>query len=242
MPRPGGACSSYLVRTDGAALLLDLGSGAAGKLRESIEYRELDAIVISHMHADHFFDLVPLRYGLKFGGASSEDRVPLFLPPGGAKSLDALRNAVAPDSPVRFFDALFAVKEYDPSAELSIKNLRVSFAKTRHYIDAFAMRVEAGAASLTYSADTAPCNGVVELARKTSLFLCEAALGLGSEEGERGHSSAEEAGKMAQAASVKSLLLTHYPDGYSAHALVAAARSRFPGSVNAAEDGTEIAL
>jgi ribonuclease BN (tRNA processing enzyme) len=230
------------VRTDGAALLLDLGSGAAGKLRESIEYRELDAIVISHMHADHFFDLVPFRYGLKFGGASPEDRVPLFLPPGGAKALEALRKAVAPDSPQRFFDALFTVKEYDPSAELSIKNLRVRFAKTRHYIDAFAMRVESGAASLTYSADTAPCNGVVELARKTSLFLCEAALGLGSEEGERGHSSAEEAGKMAQAASVKSLLLTHYPDGYSAHALVAAARSRFPGSVNAAEDGTEIAL
>ncbi len=83
MPRPGSACSSYLVQTENAAVLLDLGSGALGKLQLAIDYARLDAIVISHMHADHFLDLVPLRYGLKYGEPPRAERIPLWLPPGG---------------------------------------------------------------------------------------------------------------------------------------------------------------
>jgi ribonuclease BN (tRNA processing enzyme) len=240
VPRPGGACSSYLVQTRDAAVLLDIGSGAMGKLQLAIEYPRLDAIVISHMHADHFFDLVPLRYGLRYGPLAREQPMPLWLPPGGARALEALRTAVATDAPTDFFEGVFAMREYDPAESLRVSNLRLSFARTRHYIEAYAVRAESDGASVTYSADTAPCDAVVELAQATSLFLCEAALGRGTEEGQRGHSSAQEAGEMARRANAGRLVLTHYGAAYSAAALVEAAQSCFAGPVDAADDGMDL--
>jgi ribonuclease BN (tRNA processing enzyme) len=240
MPRPDQACSSYLVKSGQAALLLDLGSGAASKLQQAIEYECLDAIVISHMHADHFFDLVPLRYSLKYG-KTAHRRLPLWLPPGGRRALEALRVAASVDTPPDFFESLFAIEEYDPLEALQVKDARVQFRRTRHYVEGYAVRVESGDTSVTYSSDTAPCDGVVELARETMRFLCEAALGLGGEDGERGHSSAEEAGEMARRADAKRLVLTHYP-AEPASALVDRARTRFAGPIAAAVDGMEIEL
>jgi ribonuclease BN (tRNA processing enzyme) len=242
MPRPGGACSAYLVQTEGAAVLLDIGPGSVGKLQLAMEYARLDAVVISHMHADHFFDLVPLRQGLKYGPLWRDSRVPLLLPPGGRAALGALRAAVAPDAPADFFDGAFAAREYDPAEPLAIKDLRLRFAATRHYIAGFAVRVESDGASVAYSSDTAPCDSVVELARASGLFLCEASLGLDGEAGARGHSSAEEAGEMASRAGTRRLVLTHYSAAYSAPALVEAARRHFSGPVTAAEDGDQFSV
>jgi ribonuclease BN (tRNA processing enzyme) len=242
MPRPGGACSSYLVQTSDAAVLLDIGSGASGKLQLAIEYARLSAIVISHMHADHFFDLVPLRYGLKYGPSSSIRRLPLWLPPGGRTALDALTRAVAVDAPDDFFDEFFEVRHYEPESGLAVGSLHLRFGKTRHYVDAFAVRAQCGPASVIYSADSAPCDALVELARESSLFLCEAGLGLGDEPGRRGHSSAQEAGEMARAARAERLLLTHYPAACAPDSLVEAARRHFSGFVEAAQDGMEMLL
>jgi ribonuclease BN (tRNA processing enzyme) len=242
MPRPGGACSSYLIRTHDAAVLLDLGPGAYGKLQLVIDYPHVDAIVISHMHSDHFFDLVPFRYALKYGRLRRDRRLPLWLPPGGVDALETLRRAVAVDVSVDFFDGVFDVREYDPGRVLHVNDMRLRFAATRHYVEAYAIRAETDATSLTYSADTAPCEAVVELARETSLFLCETALGLHSEKGERGHSSAQEAGAMACEARAGRLVLTHYSAEYSTMALVEAAQREFSGTIEAADDGMEVRI
>ena len=60
----GGACSGYLIQTDETKVLLDCGNGVFGKLRQRIDYTELDGVIISHLHADHFLDLVPYSYAL----------------------------------------------------------------------------------------------------------------------------------------------------------------------------------
>jgi ribonuclease BN (tRNA processing enzyme) len=242
MPRPGGAASSYLVRSDDTAVLLDVGSGSFAKLELAIDYTRLDAVVVSHMHADHFFDLVPFRYALKYGHLRPGRRLPLWLPPGGRISLDALRRAVSIDVPADFFDALFEVREYDPVKPLRVRDFDLRFVRTRHYVEAYAIRVERDSAAVAYSADTAPCDAVIELARASSVFLCEAALGLGTEDGERGHLSAEEAGEMAAAAGARRLLLTHYSSSYAPQALIDAASRRFSGPVEAADDGMELAV
>ena len=242
MPRPGSACSSYLVRSSVTGVLLDIGPGAVGKLQLATDPSRLDAIVISHMHADHFLDLVPLRYGLKYGRAPSERRVPLWLPPGGRAVLAELANLASHGAHPDFFDDVYLVDEYDPAQPLEIGDLHLSFCRTRHYIAAFAVRAERNGASITYSADTAPCDAVVEQARNTSVFLCEAALGLDSEEGERGHCSAYEAGEMAHRAGADRLVLTHYQAMFVVDDLVAEAERVFRGPIVAAQDGVEIAL
>lgn len=242
MPRPGGACSSYLIRSDSAAILLDIGSGALGKLHLATPYTDLDGVVISHMHADHFFDVVPLRHGLRYFSAPRPEKMPLWLPPGGAKALDALRQAVSTDAASDFFDEVFVVREYDPAETLRIKDVVLSFCPTRHYIEGYAIRAECNGASVAYSSDTAPCDAVVEHARASMLFLCEAALGLGTESGKRGHSSAHEAGEMAQRANVGMLALTHYSTDYSDDALVQAAQQNFGGPILLVNDGMELSV
>ena len=86
-PDAGGACSGYLVETAGTKLLVDCGSGIFGKLRERIDYAEIDAIVISHFHGDHCLDLMPYAYALTYSprwtAANPAPRPKLFVPTGG---------------------------------------------------------------------------------------------------------------------------------------------------------------
>jgi len=227
------------LQTGAATILLDLGCGALGKLQLAASIADLDAIVVSHMHADHFFDLVPLRYGLKYVRRLSE-RMPLWLPRGGRETLEGLRKIIGRDDNVDFFEGVFAIREYDAAEAIAIGDVRLTFCATRHYVDAFSIRADCNGASLTYSADTAPSPAVAEHARESTIFLCEASLGLGTEEGERGHMSAREAGEMARRADAGRLVLTHYPAAAEPAALVAAARENFSGPVECAVDGREL--
>lgn len=242
MPRPGEACSCYLIRTNDTSLLLDIGSGAFANLELAIEYARVGAIVVSHVHADHFFDLVPFRYALRYGHLPFERRIPLWLPPGGREALAALGKAVSSDAPQDFFESVFEVREYDPAEQLRVNDVPIRFARTRHFIEAYAARIESNGKSLTYSADTAPTDAVVELARGSSIFLCEATLGLRSESGERGHCSALEAGSMAASAGVEQLVLTHYPYGPALEALIGEARKVYRGPIAGAAGGLEVTV
>jgi ribonuclease BN (tRNA processing enzyme) len=242
MPRPGEPCSGYLIRSPEAAVLLDIGTGVFAHLQLAIDYTRIDAVVVSHMHADHFFDVVPFRYALKYGHLRKEHRVMLWLPPGGRDALEALRRAVSSDTPADFFENVFHLREYAPDQPLRIRDLDLRFCRTRHYVEAYAARVDYAGQSLTYSADTAPCDAVVDLARASSVFLCEATLALGSELGERGHASAFEAGEMAARAAVDRLILTHYPEGEDPGEVVTAAARAFRGPVELARSGLELVV
>jgi ribonuclease BN (tRNA processing enzyme) len=232
-----------LIRTREASVLVDLGSGALANLRDAIDYPALDAVIITHMHADHFLDIIPLRYGLKYGPLLRDGRMPLMLPPGGETMLRALVSTFARESDDDFLDEVFEVSEYAPESTVSIGDLKIRFAKTIHYVDAYAVRIDRGDSSVVYSSDTAPCAAVEELAHGCSLFVCEAALGLASETTEqRGHLSALEAGQMATRAGVRRLLLTHYGTEFAPGELEDAARAVFHGPCAIADDGMELAV
>ena len=76
----GGACSGYLIEGGGVSLLLDCGNGVFSKLRLFRDYTELDAVLVSHLHADHFLDLVPYAYALTY--APRQQPVPVGGYPG----------------------------------------------------------------------------------------------------------------------------------------------------------------
>jgi ribonuclease BN (tRNA processing enzyme) len=242
VPRPSRACSCYLLRSQEAAVLLDLGSGAFSNLREAIDYTALDAIVISHMHADHFLDLIPLRYALKYGPLQREGRIALYMPPGGEKVLRNLCAAFTSEGPLDFLDEVFVVNEYQMQRPMEINDVRLTFTKTIHYVDAYAMRAQSNAASIAYSADTAPCESVVNLARGCDLFLCESTLGLGEVDVPRGHLTAPEAGEMARRAEAGRLVLTHYGSEYAPGELEDEAEMRFHGPCAVADDGMELSV
>jgi ribonuclease BN (tRNA processing enzyme) len=223
-------------------VVFDLGTGALSNLRRHVDYDRLGAVVISHMHADHFIDLIPLRYALRYGPLRRAAKLPVHLPPGGLSMLRRLVSVFAHEGG-EFLDDVFELHEYDPSRPLAIAGGTVRFAKTAHYIPTFAMRWERYGASVTYSADTAPDDRVAALARETDVFLCEATLRSGETEiGPRGHSSAADAATMARQAGVRRLVLTHYPVEATALDLDGAAREIFHGDILIADDHSTIDL
>lgn len=238
VPRPGRANSGYVLSAGTAVIAIDFGTGAFSSLREKMEPAALDGIVISHMHADHFFDIVPLRYALRYE-LPREKPLPLYLPPGGIDVVTAIGNPLKETDD--FYHGVFEMREYDPERPLTIGSCTLQFARTVHYIPAFAMRIETSDGVVAYSADTAPCDAVSQLASGADLFLCESSLGAsGKENGQRGHLNAVEAGEIAQRAGVKHLVLTHY--GAKAHpdALKTAAAQRYAGRITIADDGMEL--
>jgi len=215
----------------------DLGTGAFSNLRRFAGYAQLDAVVITHLHADHFLDLIMLRNALKYGEGRRESRLAVYLPASGVKHLHSVGLAVGSDSEDDFFQGVFEIHPYDAQSALSIGDFALTFARTVHYIDAYAIRLQRGDASITYSADTAPCADVVTLAAKSNLFVCESTLGPdGSESGPRGHCSAHEAASLAHEAHVGKLLLTHYGSEFSPQRLKEEAQRHFKGECAVAED------
>jgi ribonuclease BN (tRNA processing enzyme) len=235
VPRPNRANSAYVIRSAGVTLGLELGSGALSKLFMVVDLRRLDALLISHMHADHFLDIVPLRYALKYQ-VTRRSPLPIFLPPGGRRALSSVVSPFAAGA--SFFRGVIELHEYNPAKMLDLASARVTFAKTRHYIDAYAMRIALRDGTIAFSSDTAPCRQVTDLAREADIFLCECGLGAkGTETGRRGHSNATESATMAQQAGVKHLVLTHYSQSERAQALHKCARQAFTGRISVADDG-----
>jgi ribonuclease BN (tRNA processing enzyme) len=244
VPRVDRACSAYLVEDGDFAFSLDFGTGAFANMRRHVDYDKLDAVVISHMHADHFLDLIPLRYAVRYGAKRRPNRLPVWMPPGGVAMLRSITNAFANEGNGDFLDEAFDLKEFDPARPLPIGHGQIRFAPTTHYITSFAIRYERNGTSITYSADTAPDQRVVELARDTDLFLCEATLLADEIEhgGIRGHSSSKDAAQMAVDAGVKRLVLTHYPQDATPHDLAEGAGTIYKGEIAVADDHTIITV
>jgi ribonuclease BN (tRNA processing enzyme) len=234
---PGGAASGYLVEEGGTRVVLDCGSGAFGNLLLHAVPEEIDAVVISHMHADHMLDLMPFRYGLAFAAQAAPDaphRLPgLYLPPEGHAM--ALRLSALQDPSDAFFADCFAVTEYAAGDPLVIGSLSLTFVPVYHIPHTYAIRVSSGGRTLTYSADTGPCAGIYEAARGADLFLCECANPEGSDFPR--HLTPKQAGEIAQTAGAARLLLTHRWYRTGLDAARDEAGMTFSGPVDLAREG-----
>lgn len=238
-PAPGDGCSGYLVSHEGSHVMLDCGSGTLGPLQRHIAIEDLDAVVISHLHPDHFIDLVALRYGRTYGARGARP-IDVYLPPGGIEHLGRIAAALSNTTP--FWDGALALHEYAPGEPIILGALSVQPHEVRHGIRSFGMRVTGGDRVLAYSSDTVVCEELSMLAEGAHTMLAEATLGGGApaHHSPITHMSAVEAGRMASVARVERLVLTHF--WYTADRVVAAAEARvnFAGEVVAATPGLMI--
>ena len=239
-PNPGQAASGYVVESPQTRLLMDCGSGIAAELRAR-DPGPLTAIVISHFHADHWFDLVPLHYAYLFGDWNDRPHPALHLPPGGRDVLDSVARSWG--GTVATFDDAYEMSEYDPAETLHIGDMALTFLPTRHYTVCFGIRIECGGQTLVYSADSGPLDGLVGFASGAGLFVCEASLpDAGADDHERGHMTPAEAATTAVDAGAGRLLLTHVPDESGEERVLGTARAVFPGTVDLARPGLRIEL
>ncbi|HET9094222.1 MAG TPA: MBL fold metallo-hydrolase [Solirubrobacteraceae bacterium] len=236
MPDAGGAHSGYLITHAGFTLLLECGSGVLSKLRQYADPARVDAVLISHLHADHMVDLVPFSFALSSGLLGSPRQPPLWAPPGGAASFAAYAAAVGMDDRINHG---FWVREYDPRQELKLGPLRIRFCSVPHFVSCYACDLqEPTGRRLTFGADCGPNDGIVRLAMGTDLLMLEATEGTGPHVGTapRGHLTAAEAGLIARHAQARRLLLTHYSDQLDAAELRRAAEQTYGGEVELAAE------
>lgn len=193
-PGPGGACSGYLVEDGTTRVWVDAGSGTLANLQRHIAFDQLDAIVLSHEHPDHWSDLegwrIVWQYRLRREG------FPVYAPAG------LRERTYEPGSPA------FAWHDVTAGPTVAIGTMGFTFSRTDHGPETLAMRVDAGGRSLAYSADTGPAWSLEALGPDLDLALCEATLPT-EEENTMQHLSARQAGASARDAGAGRLVLTH---------------------------------
>ncbi len=236
-----GACSGYLVEEDGVRLLLDCGNGVFAKLRARRDYAAVDAVVISHLHADHFLDLVPYSYALTYGprrGPDGERVRPVLHAPAGAR--DTFRRVVGAWGSEDLIEQAFELQEYRPDDSLRIGPFSLRFQLVPHFTQTHAVdftSARAGGGRFTYGADSAPSDELCAFARGTALLLVEATLLEPEPEPPRGHMTAAEAGEQGRRAGARRLVLTHLSDELDAAHAKAEAERAFGAAVDLAHEG-----
>ncbi len=232
----GGACSGYLVEAGGRCVLLDCGNGVFGKLRKAREFTDVDDVVISHLHADHFIDLVPYGYSLAFSQQArvTGARPRLHAPPGARETFRRVTGAWDSEE---LLEQSFELREYDAAAELALDPLTVRFHEVPHFIRTHAVQLREDGASFTYGADCAPNEEIVAFARGTDLLMLEATLEQPEEQSPRGHLTPAEAGEHARRAGARRLVLTHISADHDVSWVVGEAERTFGGAVELAREG-----
>ena len=238
LPVRGRSPAGYLVEFHGRRVLFDIGAGTLARLDAiGCSYRDLDRIVISHLHSDHVLDLIAL---LQANNATPgwTRTAPLELT--GCRGLTAFVDNIIP-----LFDGAapenyqLDVVELDPGRH-NFEGAIIEAALTRHTPNSLAFRLEIPEKTFVYSGDAVASAELTELARKADAFVCECSFPRGYLTSD--HITADVAGEIAKAAQVRQLILTHsYPTTDLAEIAEQAAQA-YRGEIIVAVDGTVVEI
>jgi ribonuclease BN (tRNA processing enzyme) len=235
--RPGALGSSYVVQADGAALVLDLGQGVFPSLAAVVEPSEVVAFVVSHLHPDHWIDLVPLRHYLRYEFEPPR-RARVHAPIDLVARVDALH-----DEPGWSSEAIDA--EVLVAGRRSIGPFRVEAAKVRHTDDSYAFRVTVGGEGgpgLVYSGDCGVAADLAPLVRPGDTLLTEVAFGPGPVPVPDLHLDGRSVAELARATRPRRIFLTHLQMGYDPDETVAAVRLGYDGPLSFVAPGDRITI
>ena len=232
-PNAASPASCYLLEEDGHRIVLDLGNGSLGALQQHVELvwpGALDAVVLSHCHVDHCVDLASLFVQRHYAPQPTTQRLSVL---GPSDTRSRLQGIYGLDDPgpldAEFaFEVLRDVQQVGP--------FRISTVRAAHPVEAYSIRVDTATASLVYSGDTGPTDGLVDLARGADLALLEASF-VGAGNPPDVHLSGADAGRIAREAQAGQLMLTHLVAWNEPAIVLSEAQAEFDGPITLAEPG-----
>ncbi len=228
-PSADSPASCYLVEAphEGRTyrLVIDLGSGALGALQRHVDLRSVDAVVLSHLHADHCSDLSGFYVVSKYHPDGALARIPVLGPEGTA---ERLAQASGLDEPVGMTEE-FDFQTWVDGQTVQLGPFAVTARLVDHPIQTFAFRVATADHTLAYSGDTGPCEALVDIAAGADIFLCEASFVESADNPPHLHLTGAEAGDHATRAGVGRLLITHVPSWTDSSEVEADTKSTWDG-------------
>lgn len=244
MSGPESAASSYLVQAPDEtgriwSVLLDIGSGALGALWRIFPPSQLDAIILSHMHADHMVDMIGMHVFRRWHPDGPLPPLPVLAPAGAVERV----RGVGGDPASETYAGEFTFLEHNPAEARQIGPFAVESFPVCHPVPAFSTRITGPSVHpgkqvvLTYSGDTDMCDSLVDSARDADLFLCEAAFREGMDTVRGIHLTGRRAGQVASSARPKNLVLTHIQPWTNPHDVLAETLDVWQGPTAIAQDG-----
>ena len=227
VPDPLRGNPSVAVVVGDETLLFDCGERATVNLvRAGINPLEIDQVFFTHLHWDHIADF---NYFMMTVWNCGKSDLQVFGPSGTQEMVDGFMAAHHFDHrfveefskiiPNASLDSQFevAVKGLEPGVVVETATYRVTTAEVQHLRTLgfersdWAFRIDSEDGSVAYSGDTAPCDEMIELAREVDVLVHEAAFldEIIDDRSMEGHSGPRGAGRVAQAAGAKKLVLTH---------------------------------
>jgi ribonuclease BN (tRNA processing enzyme) len=232
-PKANEASSGYLLEQDQYHLLMDCGSGVLAKLPNFLAPEMLNGVFLTHYHADHIADIGVLQHArLIIGLLGKEmDCLPIY-----GHSFESSEFAKLT------YKEITKGIAYQENETLAAGPFQVRFLKTKHPVDCFAIRLETEGKTLVYTGDTAYKEELVSFSQDADLLLCECNF-YGHQDGSNaGHMTSVHAGKLAQKANVKGLVLTHLPHYGNIEQLKEEAGEFYNGEISLAHYGLTIQI
>jgi ribonuclease BN (tRNA processing enzyme) len=155
IPSPRSPASCYLLEAEGFRLVVDLGSGALGPLQRYVALHQIDAVALSHLHADHFIDMCSLWVARKYRAEGPLPPLPVYGPAEAER-----RVSLANDDPD--VTGIYDFVALAPGRR-QIGPFTVTADHVAHPVETFAYRFEYGGRALVYSGDTGPCPALTEI-------------------------------------------------------------------------------
>lgn len=227
--RPGATGAAYLVRSGATSILLDLGQGSFPRLAGLMDPAGLDAVLISHLHPDHFIDLVSLRHFLRWEW-KGDRRVRVIGPTGLTERLDALHAETG------FTAAALDVEPLEPGVR-RIGSFTVEAAGVTHSEGSLAFRLDGGGSGLVYSGDCGRAEDLEALLRPGDTLLCEVSFGPGPVPADVAHLDGPMVGALAARTGAGSVLLTHLLMGFDRDETVVSVQAAYDGPVTLVDPG-----
>lgn len=225
-----------LVRESGVVLIDCVGTPAVRLQQAGIDLLDVNDLILTHFHPDHVSGVPLLLMNMWLAGRKHPLHV--YGLHHCLKRLEDMMGAFGWENWPDFYPIAFhRLPETEDVELLTAPDVTIRSSPVRHLLPNIGLRIDiAEGRSLVYSSDTEPCPALIRLAEAADVLIHEAA------GASVGHSSARQAGEVAQRAGVGRLLLIHYAPSEEPDQLLAQARSAYDGPVELARDFMRISL
>lgn len=231
-PKKNGPCSGYLIQHEGFSLLIDCGSGVLSELQNYIDLNDINHVILTHYHYDHFSDIGAYLFSrlvnTQLGRAVEELCVYGPEDEGMQEQVEAV--------------AFSRFTSFNEKSQLEIGPFTCTFMRNIHPVETYSIKIVCEGKSIVFTSDTSFNQDLVSLAANCDLLITECSLYEGMDGAGSGHMTSEHAGILAYQSKAKRVLLTHLPHYGDLNDLVVSAKKQGNSNIELAESGMLIEL